>query len=80
LHKGVGLARVNVEVFNSMFRALRAIGTQMHNHSLNRKRQEQSPIRREATKVSGQEMETQKRAVTVPGVASLHAKALARRE
>jgi len=45
----------------SVLRALRAIGTLSHNHSLNRRRHEKSLIRREATKVSGQEMATQKR-------------------
>jgi len=45
----------------SVFRAMSAIGELSENHSLNRRRREQSMIRREATKVSGQEMETQKR-------------------
>jgi len=47
-------------LFYSALRALRVIGTLSHNHSLNRRRHEQRLIRREATKVSGQEMETLK--------------------
>jgi len=56
----VGPVQVNVEGFYSVLTALRAIGTLLHNLSLNRRTQEQSLIRREATKVSGPEMETQK--------------------
>jgi len=59
LHRAEGPVQVNVEGFYSLLTALRAIGTLSHNHSLNR-RQEQSPIRQEATKVSGQEMKTNK--------------------
>jgi len=60
-----------------MLTALRDIGTLSQKHSLNRRRQEQSPIRQEAANVSGQEMKTI-RAVTVPEVASLQATASAR--
>jgi len=48
-----------VEVFYSVLRTPRAIGMLPENHSLNRRRQEQRLIRREATRVSGQEIETQ---------------------
>jgi len=75
----VGPAQVKVGGFYSVLKALRAIGTLSHNHSLNRTRQEQSPIRREATKVSGQEMETYKSSSSA-GVAFLQARALAQRE
>jgi len=47
-------------VFYSVRTALRAVGTLSHNHSLNRRRHEQSLIRQGATKVSGKEMKTQK--------------------
>jgi len=44
---------------DGFYSVLGAIGTLSHNHSLNRRRQEQSLIGQEATKVSGQEMKTQ---------------------
>jgi len=59
-NREVRIAQLNFEVFYSVLRALKAIGTLSHNHSLNRRRHEQSLVGREAARVSGEEMETQK--------------------
>jgi len=67
----VGPAQVSVEGFYSVLRALMAIGRLSDKHSLSRRRQEQRLIRREATIVSGQVMETQMSRVSAwSGIAS----------
>jgi len=49
-----GVYRSSWRAFYSVLAALKAMGTLSQNHSLNRRRSEQSLIKQEATKVSGQ--------------------------